>query len=211
MCITVTHSGLLSVWNTTPKDKWSAFAPDFKEIEDNIEYEEQEDEFDLDPLADDPLIGKLEQFRGPDAAAQVATTATTAAAGGSASALPRSRSAVLDLVTIDDGGKDPTAAWARADPEADTLVAGSSWAIAVRLEDMASLPGYDHHLQHLHLYQDGGFAPGDAIPGQVGHAQMMGGEQPNELMASLASSAMGLVSVQKEEGAGKGSKRKRDE
>lgn len=35
------------VWGTIPKEKWSAFAPDFSEIDDNIEYQEREDEFDI--------------------------------------------------------------------------------------------------------------------------------------------------------------------
>ena len=39
--------GTIHIWATNYQENWSAFAPDFKELEENIDYEEREDEFDI--------------------------------------------------------------------------------------------------------------------------------------------------------------------
>ncbi|KAK9455695.1 WD40-repeat-containing domain protein [Dipodascopsis uninucleata] len=42
-------SGTIYIWGTITPQRWSALAPDFVEVEENIEYEEREDEFDIIP------------------------------------------------------------------------------------------------------------------------------------------------------------------
>ncbi|KAK9370535.1 WD40-repeat-containing domain protein [Lipomyces kononenkoae] len=41
--------GTIYVWATVTPQRWSALAPDFVEVEENVEYEEREDEFDIIP------------------------------------------------------------------------------------------------------------------------------------------------------------------
>ncbi|KAJ7516081.1 hypothetical protein O6H91_22G042000 [Diphasiastrum complanatum] len=45
-------SGLVYLWAKNYTENWSAFAPDFRELEENEEYVEKEDEFDLMPEVD---------------------------------------------------------------------------------------------------------------------------------------------------------------
>jgi len=44
--------GNVFVWSIRYQENWSAYAPDFKELEENVEYEEREDEFDIVPEVD---------------------------------------------------------------------------------------------------------------------------------------------------------------
>ncbi|PYH99413.1 WD domain protein [Aspergillus ellipticus CBS 707.79] len=43
------ESGCIYTWSIVTPQKWSALAPDFGEVEENVEYVEREDEFDIHP------------------------------------------------------------------------------------------------------------------------------------------------------------------
>lgn len=43
------ETGSISIWSVTSPQRWSALAPDFVEVEENVEYIEKEDEFDIHP------------------------------------------------------------------------------------------------------------------------------------------------------------------
>lgn len=55
--LTGLDTGTVYLWTVTFPQKWSALAPDFVEIEENIDYEEKEDEFDI--VGEDALKKRL--------------------------------------------------------------------------------------------------------------------------------------------------------
>jgi COMPASS component SWD1 len=49
ICVSVSSDqGLLHIWTTNITERWSAYAPGFEELEENLEYQEREDEFDAE-------------------------------------------------------------------------------------------------------------------------------------------------------------------
>ncbi|CEN62867.1 Putative WD domain-containing protein [Aspergillus calidoustus] len=46
------ESGCIYTWTIVTPQKWSALAPDFGEVEENVEYMEREDEFDIHPAGE---------------------------------------------------------------------------------------------------------------------------------------------------------------
>ena len=44
------ETGRIYLWSIITPQRWSALAPDFAEVEENIEYIEHEDEFDIQPI-----------------------------------------------------------------------------------------------------------------------------------------------------------------
>ena len=49
LCVSVSSDqGLVHIWATNIAERWSAYAPGFEELEENLEYAEREDEFDVE-------------------------------------------------------------------------------------------------------------------------------------------------------------------
>ncbi|WRT70759.1 uncharacterized protein IL334_007758 [Kwoniella shivajii] len=48
----ISTSGDINIWQTSSPDNWAAFAPGFEELEENVEYDEREDEFDIEDESD---------------------------------------------------------------------------------------------------------------------------------------------------------------
>ncbi|WWC92371.1 uncharacterized protein L201_007328 [Kwoniella dendrophila CBS 6074] len=48
----IATSGDVHIWQTSSPDNWAAFAPGFEELEENVEYDEREDEFDIEDETD---------------------------------------------------------------------------------------------------------------------------------------------------------------
>lgn len=45
--ISTTNHGSILIWHCPTPERWGAFAGGFEEVDENVEYEEREDEFDI--------------------------------------------------------------------------------------------------------------------------------------------------------------------
>lgn len=72
------ETGLVFVWAKEADQRWSALAPDFEEVEENVEYMEREDEFDIHPKEE----VKRRRMWGEDEDVDVFGTAEEGVEGG---------------------------------------------------------------------------------------------------------------------------------
>lgn len=56
-------NGVVNIWSQAAGELWSAYAPNFKELDENEEYEEREDEFDIE---DDDSVLKKDAEKGDE-------------------------------------------------------------------------------------------------------------------------------------------------
>ncbi|KAG0629568.1 hypothetical protein M758_1G113300 [Ceratodon purpureus] len=95
----VSMSGVIYLWAKDYTENWSAFAPDFKELEENEEYVEREDEFDIMPETDKVKPTRVDE----DADVDIMTTEKVAAFSDS----DESEDGLYFLPTIPDRDASP--------------------------------------------------------------------------------------------------------
>ncbi|KAI0662892.1 WD40 repeat-like protein [Cubamyces menziesii] len=110
----VTNLGNILIWHCPTEERWGAFAGGFEEVDENVEYEEREDEFDIEDEADMARRKMLEEEEAVDIEDGVVDNAISAA--------DQSRQL---------SENDEDALWALEEPDDDV----QGWKMKVLLED----------------------------------------------------------------------------
>ncbi|CDO74160.1 hypothetical protein BN946_scf185043.g211 [Trametes cinnabarina] len=71
--------GNILIWHCPTEERWGAFAGGFEEVDENVEYEEREDEFDIEDEADMARRKMLEEEEDVDIEGAVIDVAAPAA------------------------------------------------------------------------------------------------------------------------------------
>jgi len=109
-----TNQGNILIWHCPTPERWGAFAGGFEEVDENVEYEEREDEFDVE---DEDI---LEQRKMKEEEVEVDIDGIDGAAEVAA-----------ERVRAQSGDDDEDAAWALEDPDDDV----HEWRMRIIIED----------------------------------------------------------------------------
>ncbi|KAI0643665.1 WD40 repeat-like protein [Trametes meyenii] len=112
----VTNLGNILIWHCPTEERWGAFAGGFEEVDENVEYEEREDEFDIEDEADIARRKMLEEEKDVDIE------------GG---AVDVDESAVVEHLRQHTGENDDDVLWALDEPDDDVR----GWKMKVLVED----------------------------------------------------------------------------
>ncbi|KAH9921520.1 COMPASS complex protein [Epithele typhae] len=111
----VTNQGNIFIWHTPTTERWGAFAGGFTEVDENVDYEEREDEFDIEDEAEIARRKMLEEEDHVD----IETEIVGEAVNGNA-----------DHAKM-NSDQDEDALWALEEPEDDD----KEWRLKVLTED----------------------------------------------------------------------------
>lgn len=127
-CIaSTTNQGSILIWHCPNPERWGAFAGGFEEVDENVEYDEREDEFDIEDEEilferkmkaeeEEVDIDTLATSSDPNASTAVNGGNIVDGTGGSSNGTPASSTiAVVGIL----GDKDPDILWADEEPDGD--------------------------------------------------------------------------------------------
>ncbi|KAH9853954.1 COMPASS complex protein [Lenzites betulinus] len=111
----VTNMGNILIWHCPTEERWGAFAGGFEEVDENVEYEEREDEFDIEDEADIARRKMLEEEEDVDIEGGATDVADSAA----------------DHIRQPTGENDEDTIWALDEPDDDL----EGWKMKVLVDD----------------------------------------------------------------------------
>ncbi|XP_045464658.1 retinoblastoma-binding protein 5 homolog [Harmonia axyridis] len=111
-------SGVVSIWAQNQVENWSAFAPDFKELDENVEYDERESEFDLND--EDKSVASGGDYK-EDTDLEVDVCAIEPVAAFCSSDEENENSDCLQFLPIAPEIEDPEDVWTPSEPNLTPL------------------------------------------------------------------------------------------
>ncbi|KAF8876289.1 COMPASS complex protein [Gymnopilus junonius] len=144
-----TNQGSILIWHHPNPERWGAFAGGFEEVDENVQYEEREDEFDIE----DEAVLHERKMKAEEEEVDIDTVVTGAEAavlggkgaqsdnkGGATTPVGNGISHFMDTdklgsVGLGDDLIDVETAWAEEDPDGDTP---GGWKMKVIMEDEAA-------------------------------------------------------------------------